>query len=157
MRCLRRETLRRLYYANSGENPRSPITMVAPAGGSLVETLDAPDGSMGFLPDVILDAYAAAYSHTGFGGALNGYRVFTRNWWLTAPWAGMRLPVPSAFIGGTKDTVLAFPGFRAAAEAMGTATFIDGAGHWVQQERPEVVNAAMLDFLTALRTTGVFM
>jgi pimeloyl-ACP methyl ester carboxylesterase len=27
---------------------------------------------------------------------------------------------------------------------------IEGAGHWVQQERPEEVNAALLDFLTGL-------
>ena len=27
---------------------------------------------------------------------------------------------------------------------------VDGAGHWVQQERPDEVNAALLDFLAGL-------
>jgi pimeloyl-ACP methyl ester carboxylesterase len=27
---------------------------------------------------------------------------------------------------------------------------IDGAGHWIQQERPDEVNAALLDFLSGL-------
>ena len=26
---------------------------------------------------------------------------------------------------------------------------LDGAGHWVQQERPDEVNAALIDFLKA--------
>lgn len=26
---------------------------------------------------------------------------------------------------------------------------LDGAGHWVQQERPQEVNAALIDFLKA--------
>ena len=44
-----------------------------------------------------------------------------------------------------------------AAEAMATvlpdfrgATVIDGAGHWVQQERPAETNAAMLSFLESV-------
>ena len=28
---------------------------------------------------------------------------------------------------------------------------VSGAGHWLQQERPEAVNAALLDFLGGLR------
>jgi len=30
------------------------------------------------------------------------------------------------------------------------ATIIDGAGHWVQQEKPAETNAALLDFLANL-------
>jgi pimeloyl-ACP methyl ester carboxylesterase len=29
---------------------------------------------------------------------------------------------------------------------------IEGAGHWIQQERPERVNAALLEFLGKVRT-----
>jgi pimeloyl-ACP methyl ester carboxylesterase len=31
---------------------------------------------------------------------------------------------------------------------------VEGAGHWVQQERPDEVNAALLDFLGSLDATG---
>ncbi len=64
---------------------------------------------------------------------------------------------PSCFIAGSKDVVRAFvPGMDAYAnpEANCTdlrfATLIDGAGHWVQQEAPEAVNAALLEFLRGL-------
>jgi pimeloyl-ACP methyl ester carboxylesterase len=30
------------------------------------------------------------------------------------------------------------------------STFVPGAGHWVQQEAPDAVNAALLDFLGGL-------
>ena len=29
---------------------------------------------------------------------------------------------------------------------------VDGAGHWVQQQRPDEVNAALLEFLARTRT-----
>jgi pimeloyl-ACP methyl ester carboxylesterase len=29
---------------------------------------------------------------------------------------------------------------------------IDGAGHWLQQERPDRVNELLLDFLSSLKT-----
>ena len=145
-----KESLRRLIYANSGQNPEVPFIMTVPPGGNLVDELPAPDGAISFLSDADLDIYAASYSRTTFCGGLNGYRVFRRNWEITAPWNGMPLPVPSAYIGGTSDTVLHFPGFREAARAMGNATFLDGAGHWIQAERPGQVNAALLSFLNSL-------
>lgn len=142
-----REALRRLFFANSGAYEGAPIMMMAAPGGGLVETLPAPAGAMEFMSDQELDAYAEQYGRTGFRGGLNGYRVFERNWEITAPWRGARLPVPAAYIGGNADTVLGFPGFRAAAEQMGDATFVDGAGHWIQAERPDLVNEALLRFL----------
>ncbi len=145
-----KESLRRLIYANSGENPQTPFIMTVPENGTLVEELPAPAGPIAFLSDADLDVYAAAYTRTGFRGGLNGYRVLHRNWQLTAPWNGMALPVPSAYVGGTADTVLHFPGFRDAAEAMGNALFLEGAGHWIQSERADEVNAALLAFLGTL-------
>ncbi|TDD42422.1 alpha/beta fold hydrolase [Saccharopolyspora elongata] len=144
------ESLRRLIYANSGQNPQAPFTMTVPEGSTLVDELPAPDGPMHFLSEADLSVYSTAYSRTGFRGGLHGYRVFQRNWELTAAWHDMALPVPAAYVGGALDTVLQFPGFRTAAEAMGRATFLDGAGHWVQAERPDEVNEALLSFLDSL-------
>lgn len=145
-----RESLRRLFYANSGENPQTPFIMTVPDGSTLVDELPAPEDDMGFLSEADLDVYAGHYGRTTFRGGLNGYRVLHRNWQLTAPWNGMSLPVPAAYVGGTADTVLHFPGFREAAEAMGNSVFLEGAGHWIQAERPQEVNAALLRFLATL-------
>ena len=64
---------------------------------------------------------------------------------------------PSCFIGGSLDPVRAmFPGADLFADP-GTActdfrgkTIVDGAGHWVQQEAPDIVNAALDAFLDSL-------
>ena len=62
--------------------------------------------------------------------------------------------MPIGFLTGALDPVKGM--FRNADEAMdkladfrGT-TEVTGAGHWVQQERPDEVNAALLSFVASL-------
>jgi pimeloyl-ACP methyl ester carboxylesterase len=68
-------------------------------------------------------------------------------------YSGRTIDVPSCFIGGESDWgVYQSPG---ALEAMATKActqfvgvhLVDGAGHWVQQERPEAVTALIKQFL----------
>ena len=95
-------------------------------------------------------------SARAFGAASTATGCSTATGSSPLPWAGVGLPVPAAYIGGTKDPVLHFPGFRTAAEAMGPATggpdalILDDAGHWVQAERPDQVTAAILAFTAGL-------
>lgn len=146
-------SLRRLFFANSGLCERAPFLMTAGADG-LIANLPDSDQPLPFLNRNDLAEYVAAYRHSGFRGGLNGYRVFHRNWQLTSTWANTVLGVPSLFIGGTSDTVLGFPGFKTAANAMGETHFLDGAGHWIQMERPDEVNALLLGFLGRCNKSG---
>ena len=96
---------------------------------------------------------AEAYRQSGFRGGLNWYRNLDRNWELTAPWQGAQIHQPSLFIAGSKDSVITgligakrvgdmervLPGLR-------QKLIIDGAGHWIQQERADEVNAALISF-----------
>ena len=68
--------------------------------------------------------------------------------------AGRRIEQPAAFIAGSLDPVLAFlPGvdlvemMRKHVADLRMVRIIDGAGHWIQQERPQEVNAALLEWL----------
>jgi len=63
--------------------------------------------------------------------------------------------MPTAFIGGSRDGVIA--GRPASVEAMASllpdyrgTIMIEGAGHWTQQERPGEFNAAMIELLARL-------
>ena len=59
------------------------------------------------------------------------------------------------FIAGTDDPVLGFMRRDRAAEVVTgryREVLIDGAGHWLQQERPDRVNELLLDFLSSLKT-----
>lgn len=68
---------------------------------------------------------------------------------------GCKVQVPCTFIAGTKDMVVAMTGgqekiaqrLEAHCVAGVDVTFVEGAGHWIQQERADVVNAALLRFL----------
>jgi pimeloyl-ACP methyl ester carboxylesterase len=106
-----------------------------------------------WLSEQELDVYVEAFERTGFTGGLNWYRNIDRNWELSEPFAERRIEQPAMFLTGELDPVRNFM----PAEAMnGWVTdvraeiVVAGAGHWVQQQAPEAVNAALLEFIAAL-------
>ena len=112
-----------------------------------VETL--PD----WLSQAELDHYIDEFARTGFTGGINWYRNFDRNWETTPQLDGVHVTVPSLFVGGALDPVLVMspPSVQDGwlDDHRGTV-IIDGAGHWVQQEKPGEVNDALLGFLKSL-------
>jgi pimeloyl-ACP methyl ester carboxylesterase len=110
------------------------------------------------LPDWLGEAdlahFIEAYRKSSFRGGLNWYRNIDRNWELTAPWQGAQIRQPSLFIAGSKDSVITgLIGAKRVAELervlpnLKQKLIIDGAGHWIQQECPDQVNAALIGFL----------
>src|SRR6266571_4606691 len=110
------------------------------------------------LPHWLGEADLAYFTETnrksGFRGGLNWYRNIDRNWELTAPWQGAQIHQPSLFIAGSKDAVITgLIGAKRVNELervlpnLTRKVIIEGAGHWVQQERPDEVNDALLRFL----------
>ena len=71
-------------------------------------------------------------------------------------WSGRTIDVPSCFIAGERDWgIHQRPGDLARMQAqactrMSAAHLVPGAGHWVQQERPDDVNRLLLAFLASL-------
>ena len=132
----------------------SALRMLAPGPQGFIERLEDPERLPDWLTETELDYYADEFSRTGFTGALNWYRNFDRNWEITAHSPADTFDVPGLFIGGTDDPVLAFTRTDRAGEvAKGPykQVMLDGAGHWIQQERPEQVTAELLSFLSELR------
>jgi pimeloyl-ACP methyl ester carboxylesterase len=103
-----------------------------------------------WLSEHDLRVYVEAFERTGFTGGLNYYRNIDRNWQLTEPFADRRVEAPALFVTGAKDPVR---GWMPEALMDGLVTdlrrtvVVEGAGHWIQQERPDVVNEALLGFL----------
>ncbi|MDT5014961.1 MAG: hypothetical protein QOD39_1121, partial [Mycobacterium sp.] len=99
------------------------------------------------------DHYVDEFTRNGFTAPLNWYRCFDRNWELTATPAAATVAVPSLFIGGTADPTLAYtPRHRVGDIVSGDyrEVMIEGAGHWLMEERPGDVNEVLLDFLSRL-------
>jgi pimeloyl-ACP methyl ester carboxylesterase len=99
-----------------------------------------------------LQVYVDAFARTGFRGGLNYYRNIDRNWERNAGLAERRLEMPALFITGSRDPVKQFmPAAMMDGWVPDLRVFeVRGAGHWVQQERPDEVNEALLDFLRQL-------
>jgi pimeloyl-ACP methyl ester carboxylesterase len=147
-------TMRRMIggLRTSGDKAAA-LRMVAPGPEGFIDRLPEPDGLPDWIAQDELDHYISEFSRTGFTGGLNWYRNLDRNWETTAELTDARISVPSLFIAGTADPVLAFTRADRASEVISgpyREVMIDGAGHWIQQERPDEVNAALLDFLNGL-------
>ena len=147
-------TMRKLLYGVSGNVPidRQNPLIVAPGTGFL-DRLAVPEKLPDWLREKDVERMAAEYQRTGFRGGLNLYRNIDRNWELTAAWHNAQIRQPALFIAGTRDPVIAGKRGEIAIEHMSQAVpgvkkvMIEGAGHWIQQERPDEVNAAVLEFL----------
>jgi pimeloyl-ACP methyl ester carboxylesterase len=107
-----------------------------------------------WLSEDDLAFFIETYRGSGFRGGLNWYRNIDRNWELTAPWQDAQISQPSLFIAGANDAVVTgLIGAKRVQELdrvlpnLTRKLIIDGAGHWIQQERPEEVNSALIDFL----------
>ncbi len=123
-----------------------------PITGTMLEHLDQPEELPDWLTEEDLAHYVGEFSRTGFRGGLSWYRSVDTTWELTRGFADRRIEQPALFIAGDREPVLAMmPG---AAEAMHETVpglqgivSLESCGHWTQQERPDEVNAALLDFL----------
>src|SRR6266404_289417 len=107
-----------------------------------------------WLGEADLAYFTETYRKSGFRGGLNWYRNIDRNWELTAPWQGAQIHQPSLFIAGSKDSVITgLIGAKHVADMervlpnLKQKLIVDGASHWIQQERAAEVNAALIAFL----------
>ncbi|POX94556.1 epoxide hydrolase [Mycobacterium kansasii] len=126
------------------------LRMLAPGPEGFIDRLPEPDGLPDWISQDELDHYISEFTRTGFTGGLNWYRNFDRNWGTTAELADVKIAVPSLFVAGTADPVLSFTRTDRASEVIAgpyREVLIDGAGHWLQQQRPDEVNAILLEFL----------
>ena len=150
-------SLRKVLFSGSGDAPRREgMALSLPPGGGFLDRSIDPAVLPGWLSEDDIAFMTDRFRGSGFRGGLNYYRNIDRTWALTAPWAGTGIGIPALFIAGTRDVVITGFG-KAALEAMPASVpglrqtvLIDGAGHWIQQERPAEVNAALLDFLAGL-------
>lgn len=152
-----RSSIRKVLFAGSGDAPLDSLMLLtlAPGTGFLDHVL-APETLPAWLSEADVDVFAAAFRRNGLRGPFNWYRNIDRNWALLAPFQGAKVTPPALFIAGTRDAVIASPIGRGALENLAASVpnlreivLIEGGGHWIQQERPAEVNAALLAFLAA--------
>jgi pimeloyl-ACP methyl ester carboxylesterase len=152
-----RGILSRLYTSPDTPVSTPAITDPKRAAGGWIPRLGQPLAQPPWLSREDLDYYVGEFSRAGFRGGINYYRNFHRNWEITPELAGARISQPVAFIAGEQDIVIRgasadalTASMKRAVDDLRSVTLIPGAGHWVQQEKPDEVNAALLAFLGSL-------
>jgi pimeloyl-ACP methyl ester carboxylesterase len=149
-----RETMSRMLCARMPEDGSfDPAAAMAKGDAGFVERMPEFQGLPDWLTQEELDHYVTEFERTGFTGPLNWYRNMDRNWELTPELAGAKVTMPSLFVGGAIDPVLMMTppsvGAGFLTDHRGDV-LISGAGHWVQQEKPDEVNATLIEFLDGL-------
>jgi pimeloyl-ACP methyl ester carboxylesterase len=152
-------TLRRMisFDLQSLADPDVATRMLAPGPMGFIDRLPQPERLPDWLDATEFDYYVTEFTRTGFTGELNWYRNFDRNWEILANPAAATITVPALLIAGTNDPVQGFtPRNRATEVVTGPyrEVILDGAGHWLQEERADEVNIALLEFLAALDETN---
>ncbi len=154
-----RRFVRTMLYSAGGEGMAHPDPPVADAPRGGTRFLDIltppPDQLPAWLTEHDVDVYTEGLSRSGLFGPVSFYRNLDANWERSKDLPATLYSMPTGFLTGSLDPVnFMMPG---AIEAMAGAlpdfrgaTVVDGAGHWVQQERPAETNAALLSFLASV-------
>jgi pimeloyl-ACP methyl ester carboxylesterase len=96
------------------------------------------------MSDSELAVFVSAFESSGFTGGINWYRNLDRNWHLLAD-ANPIIQQPTLMIYGDRDAVLKSANLQEFVPDVEVVSL--DCGHWIQQEKPDETNQAMLKWL----------
>ncbi|RKF18696.1 alpha/beta hydrolase [Alginatibacterium sediminis] len=136
--------LRNLYRKNVPQSEPEP-------GMVMINLARAEQASgMPIMSDSELAVFVKAFESTGFSGSINWYRNLDRNWQLLEA-VNPIIEHPTLMIYGDRDVI---PKFEKLTEFVPNADVISlDCGHWIQQEKPEQTNHAILEWLRKQTTS----
>ncbi len=140
------------YWCGSGDIENGPNVSQVKIGSQMRDIFEYPKTMPNWLSEADLDIYTREFEYSGLYGPLNRYRCVDQDWEDLAAFANRPIGIPSLFIGGSKDgpTIWgqsAIDAFPKTLPALHRSEILEGAGHWIQQERPERTNELLVDFL----------
>ena len=103
----------------------------------------APQGAP-VMSETELGVFIASFESSGFTGSINWYRNLDRNWHLLAN-ADPIIQQPTLMIYGNQDVIPKFEGLSAFVPHVEEVSL--DYGHWIQQEKPQEINEAILKWL----------
>ena len=144
-------TIRKFYHMASGEMNTSLLSEKS-ADADLLSDLPDPGTEMGpWISEEDVFFYANEFRQSGFRGPLSYYRNMDLTWELTKD-SPRQISQPALFVAGERDGVILM-----AADALKELDkhvtdlrvnkLIPKIGHWTQQEAPDEVNQALIQFL----------
>ena len=149
-------SLRMIYVGASADGTGGFLAGGAP-DAKLLDNLVDPEQLPAWLSEDDLSVYTEAFDRSGWTGPLNRYRAQGLDAEQLGSTPNPELTQPAAFIGGEHDEIRNFMAgldlfdlAPAACTDFRGSTVVPDAGHWVQQEQPAAVNAALDAFIDGL-------
>jgi pimeloyl-ACP methyl ester carboxylesterase len=126
-----------------------------PLGESVTDQLVVPDTLPPWLTAEDLAFYVGELGRSGLRGGLNYYRNINALPAILAPFVGATIDQPALYLGGEVDLIAgntpdALAALPSTVPGLRHIEIYPRAGHWLQQERPDEVNAALVEFLNGL-------
>jgi len=148
--------LRKMFFAYDGAaSDAARSTGFLPVGVDLLDSISDDATLPPWMSPEHFAEYVEAFARGGFKGPVDWYRCLDRNWELTAWLQDRRITAPALFLVGERDPVRHYAGAHEAGlkdwlTDLRGQHVLPGAGHWLQQERPDEVNRLLLDFLAEI-------
>ena len=136
--------LRNLYRKN--------VPLQAPEPGMAMINLARAETPLGepVMSDSELAVFVSAFEKAGFTGGINWYRNLDRNWHLLAD-VDPIIRQPALMIYGDRDVI---PKSEKLADFVPNVDVVSlDCGHWIQEEKPEETNQAILNWLAQKSAT----
>ena len=149
-------SLRKLFWAFDGATAAEyRATGFMPHGCDLLETIADQARLPPWLSPEHFQTYVSAFERGGFKGPLDWYRNIDHNWATTEALQDQVIHQPGLFMVGALDPTRHYTGQQEAGLAQTVPELrghvvMPGAGHWLQQERPDEVSQALIAFLDQL-------
>jgi pimeloyl-ACP methyl ester carboxylesterase len=138
--------IRKSWYIFAFQLPWLPEWSFTRNGGNSLKSALRSSSKPGTFGEDDLDEYARAFSAPGAAtGAMNYYRAAVR-----APLARGTIKAPTLLIWAEDDFALGIEltrGMEGLFEHPPRIEYVPDTSHWVMEERPEVVNRLLLEFL----------
>lgn len=152
---VRKSLLMFLYSASGDAPPEKRWRFLFNKSERFIDSGSLPDSLPVWLTDQDLDIFTQNFERSGFRGGINWYRNIDRNRELTTFLNGAKIHQPTLFVAGELDGVIvmysqAYDNLETNVPNLKKKVLIPGAGHWIQQERPNEVNNLLIEFLKDL-------
>jgi pimeloyl-ACP methyl ester carboxylesterase len=145
------------FYGLSGDAPQGTINKLyvqSKPTDKLLDLFPQPEKLPIWLTQEDLNYYVNSYKKTGITGALNFYRNTDEDYPKLKEVYKRGIQQPVLFIGGGEEAAVKFgtvEPMKGAIPNLKKVIVLPGCGHWLQQERPAEVNAAIIEFLDQIK------
>ncbi len=144
---------RRFFYGLSGDAPAGTVEgwfRGKPPDAKLLDGFPEPKELPPWLTETDIEYYASSFQRTGISGALGFYRNFEPDYRALKPVYQNTVNQPTLFMGGADEAAVRFGSLepmKGALPNLRNVLILPRCGHWLQQERPQEVNANITSFL----------